>query len=96
MPKKSPAAREQPDKLFAILAEHTEFAELMRIYTRARKPSIMPKLVRLSQGNHGCERCLLITESPKTPGHYRYLIWATMELTGRHGQDSLVEPIRFP
>jgi len=21
------------------------------------------------------ERCLLITESPKTPGHYRYLIW---------------------
>jgi len=31
MPKKSLAAREQPDKLFAILAEHTEFAELMRI-----------------------------------------------------------------
>jgi len=22
-----------------------------------------------------CERFLLITESPKTPGHYRYLIW---------------------
>ena len=22
-----------------------------------------------------CERCLLITESPKTPSHYRYLIW---------------------
>ena len=22
-----------------------------------------------------CERCLLITESPKTPGHYRYLVW---------------------
>ena len=22
-----------------------------------------------------CERCLLITESHKTPGHYRYLIW---------------------
>ena len=22
-----------------------------------------------------CERCILITESPKTPGHYRYLIW---------------------
>ena len=22
-----------------------------------------------------CERCLLITENPKTPGHYRYLIW---------------------
>jgi len=22
-----------------------------------------------------CERRLLITESPKTPGHYRYLIW---------------------
>ena len=21
------------------------------------------------------ERCLLITESPRTPGHYRYLIW---------------------
>ena len=24
---------------------------------------------------HRCERCLLITESHKTPGHYRYLIW---------------------
>ena len=23
----------------------------------------------------GFERCLLITKSPKTPGHYRYLIW---------------------
>ena len=22
-----------------------------------------------------CVRCLLITESPKTPGHYRYRIW---------------------
>ena len=22
-----------------------------------------------------CERCLLITESPRTPGHYSYLIW---------------------
>jgi len=37
MPKKSRAAREQPDKLFAILAEHTEFAELMRIYTNIHK-----------------------------------------------------------
>jgi len=56
MPKKSRATREQPDKLFAILAEHTEFAELMCIYTthtRARKPSIIPKLVRLSHCNHG-------------------------------------------
>ena len=25
--------------------------------------------------NVKCERCLLITESPKTPGHFRYLIW---------------------
>ena len=25
-----------------------------------------------------CERCLLITESPKTPGHYRYLIWVEL------------------
>ena len=25
-----------------------------------------------------CERCLLITESPKTPGHYRYLIWVVV------------------
>ena len=31
-----------------------------------------PKLTRPSTW---CERCLLITESPKTPGHYRYLIW---------------------
>jgi len=29
MPKKSRAAREQPDRLFAILAEHTEFADLI-------------------------------------------------------------------
>jgi len=28
-----------------------------------------------SAGILRCERCLLITESPKTPGHYRYLIW---------------------
>jgi len=41
MPKKpeSRAAREQPDKLFAILAEHTVFAELMRIYTNFHKSS---------------------------------------------------------
>jgi len=36
---KSQAAREQPDKLFAIFAEHTEFAELMRIYTNIHKSS---------------------------------------------------------
>jgi len=44
------------DKLFAILAEHTEFDELRSIVTnisRVRKPSIMPKRVQLSQGNHG-------------------------------------------
>ena len=28
-----------------------------------------------------CERCLLITESPKTPGHYRYLIWVLVSIT---------------
>jgi len=39
MPKKSRAAREEPDKLFAILAEHTVFAELMRIYTNIHKSS---------------------------------------------------------
>jgi len=40
MPKKSRAAREQPDKLFAILADHTEFStELMRIYTKIHKCS---------------------------------------------------------
>jgi len=39
MPKKSRAAREQPDKPFAILPEHTEFAELMRIYTNIHKSS---------------------------------------------------------
>ena len=48
----------QPDKLFAILAEPTEFAELLCILrsittnihkrmSRVRKSSIMPKLVRL-------------------------------------------------
>jgi len=25
--------------------------------------------------NYWCERCLLITESPKTLSHFRYLIW---------------------
>jgi len=83
MPKKSRAAREEPDKLFAILAEYTEFAEFMRILrsiatnvhkrlSRTRKSSIMPKLrlVRLSEGKRG--------------------------ISGRHGQDSLVECIRFP
>jgi len=39
MPNKSRVAREQPDKLFAILAEHTEFAELMCIYTNIHKSS---------------------------------------------------------
>jgi len=39
MPKKSRAAREQPDKLFAILAQHMEFVELMRIYTNIHKSS---------------------------------------------------------
>ena len=29
-----------------------------------------------------CERCLLITESPKTPGHYRYLIWVSSSNIG--------------
>ena len=39
------------------------------------------KLAHLASGPAGktkktwCERCLLITESPNTPGHYRYLIW---------------------
>jgi len=32
----------------------------------------------------GCERCLLITESPKTPGHYRYLIWVHGGGNGEH------------
>jgi len=43
MPKKSRGARDQPVKLFAILAEHTEFAELMcilrSITTNIRKSS---------------------------------------------------------
>ena len=30
---------------------------------------------RVSCSRERCERCLLITESPKTPSHYRYLIW---------------------
>jgi len=28
-----------------------------------------------------CERCLLITESPKTPGHYRYIIWVLVYIS---------------
>jgi len=40
MSKKSRAAREQPYKLlFTILAEHTEFAELMRIFHNIHKSS---------------------------------------------------------
>ena len=30
---------------------------------------------RSGQVYHVCERCLLITESPDVPGHYRYIIW---------------------
>ena len=30
--------------------------------------------------NDACERCLLITESPKTPGRYRYLIWVLVNI----------------
>jgi len=32
------------------------------------------KRLRVAQQQGWCERSLLITESPKTPGHYRYLI----------------------
>jgi len=28
-----------------------------------------------------CERCLLITESPRTPSHYRYLIWVLVYIS---------------
>jgi len=38
-----------------------------------------------------CERCLLITESPKTPGHFRYLIWVLYPRLSKAGQ---VEDIR--
>jgi len=45
-----------------------------------------------------CERCLLITESPKTLGHYRYLIWvlehliycSTLQHNTTHGNSALL------
>jgi len=37
--------------------------------------SMVIVIVLLIQHVRWCERCLLITESPKTPGHYRYLSW---------------------
>ena len=66
MTKKPRAAREQPDKQFAILAEPTS--------TRGCQELANP---RLCQNLLDCLR-------------------VTMESTGRHGQDSLVESIHFP
>jgi len=59
MPKKSRAAREQPDKLFAILAEHTEFAELMRILK-----SITTNIHKSSQDLDHAKACLTVSGKP--------------------------------
>jgi len=39
-----------------------------------------------------CERCLLITESPKTPGHFRYLIWVLYTHTHTHTKAHVHDP----
>ena len=57
--KKSRAAREQPDKLFAILAEHTEFAELMRILR-----SITNNIHKSSQALDHAKACLTVSGQP--------------------------------
>jgi len=59
MPKKSQAAREQPDKLFAILAEHTEFAELMRILR-----SITTNIHKSSQDLDHAKPCSNVSGKP--------------------------------
>jgi len=59
MPKKSRAAREQPDKLFAILAEHTEFAELMRILR-----SITTNIHKNSQDLDHAKACSTVSGKP--------------------------------
>ena len=45
-----------------------------------------------SRQEHVGERCLLITESPKTPGHYRYLIWV-LEHVSRHWRHPTTAPL---
>ena len=59
MPRKSRAAREQPDKLFAILAEHTEFAELMCILR-----SITTNIHKSSQDLDHAKACSTVSGKP--------------------------------
>jgi len=59
MPKKSRASREQPDKLFAILTEHTEFAKLMRILR-----SITTNIHKSSQDLDHAKTCSTVSGKP--------------------------------
>ena len=59
MPKQSRAAREQPDRLFAILAEHTEFAELMRTLR-----SITTNIHKSSQALDHAKACSTVSGQP--------------------------------
>jgi len=60
MPKKSRAAREQPDKLVVILAEHTEFAELMPV----RMWSITTTIHKSSQDLDHATACWTVSGKP--------------------------------
>ena len=54
----------------------TSLNDKCRACSRIIFPTPIPKIFApTSLHQQWCERCLLITESPKTPGHYRYLIW---------------------
>jgi len=59
VPKKSRAAREQKDKLFAILAEHKEFAELMHILR-----SIITNIHKSSQAHDHAKACSTVSGKP--------------------------------
>jgi len=62
MPKQSRAAREQPDRLFLILAEHTEFAEIMRILR-----SITTNIHNSSQALDHAKACSTVSGQPWKP-----------------------------
>ena len=62
------------EAVVAILASEG-LAQVAVSYQHARRSFVPPCTVRYAFHFEREIECLLITESPKTPGHYRYLIW---------------------
>ena len=59
---------------WAVLRALQQFNSATRIEGEAAM-SAPPFFQSAGRGDLLCVRCLLITESPKTPSHYRYQIW---------------------